>query len=173
MAPQKEISPNGPVIAATLRRGIHTTPTLGFIIEGGSDSPLKYICIKSIDPNTPASECGQFRQGDQMVMFGDSCLIGVSCHEARMIMNKIITPNVEVIVQRKPGPAISKYRDVRLKRDKTGKLGITIVGRDDVRTNMKEIYVSTPFLQQQKQVHCMWQSQVEHDSTLIRFPVSL
>ena len=74
--------------------------TLGFQIEGGSDTPLQYIYIKGLDKNSPACKCGQFNTGDQLVMIGDTCLIGVSLNEAQDILLSAPSP-VQVVAQRK------------------------------------------------------------------------
>lgn len=83
---------------------------LGFEIEGGSDTPLKYICIKSIVPNSPAFESGCFRKGDQLVMIGAACLIGVTFEEAQYILRRT-REVVKVIAQRK----VPLMRDTSLK----------------------------------------------------------
>jgi hypothetical protein len=78
---------------------------LGFEVEGGSDTPLKYICIHSLLPNTPASECGCFTAGDQLVMIGEACLIGVTLKEAQYILKKA-PETVHVVAQRKHPAAL-------------------------------------------------------------------
>ena len=87
-----------------IRQILHGCPCnracLGFLIEGGTDTPLNYICIKGITPHSPAHNCGRFRVGDQFILMGDSCLIGVTNKEAREIMRQA-PASVEVIVQRK------------------------------------------------------------------------
>lgn len=77
---------------------------LGFEIEGGSNTSLKYICIQSLVPNSPAFECGCFQVGDQLVMIGESCLIGVTLKEAKRILKRASTKNVCVVAQRKSPP---------------------------------------------------------------------
>ena len=74
---------------------------LGFVMEGGSNTPLKYICIQSLVPGTPAFECGYFREGDQLVMIGDVCLIGATLEEAEYIVSTVQSAAVEVVAQRK------------------------------------------------------------------------
>lgn len=76
---------------------------LGFTIEGGSDTHLKYIYIQSLSIGSPASNSGLFARGDQLVMVGDQCLIGVTNQEARRILDT--APNsVEIVAQRKQSP---------------------------------------------------------------------
>lgn len=80
---------------------------LGFQIEGGSDTALKYICIQSLVLNSPSDKCGLFRKGDQLVMIGEECLIGVTLKEALEILRQA-PASVEVIAQRKgQGNAVS------------------------------------------------------------------
>ena len=76
---------------------------LGFTIEGGSDTDLKYVYIQSLSIGSPASNSGLFVRGDQLVMVGDHCLIGVTNQEAKRILNT--APNsVEIVAQRKQSP---------------------------------------------------------------------
>lgn len=76
---------------------------LGFTIEGGSDTPLKYVYIQSLSVGSPASNCGLFMRGDQIVMVGDQCIIGKTHQEARKILET--TPSsVEIVAQRKQSP---------------------------------------------------------------------
>ena len=94
----KGSSSNNCVIRVMLRHYLDSP--LGFHIEGGSDTPLKYICIQSLEPGTPASACKQFQPGDQLVIVGDSCLIGLTLKEAKSILASA-PAKVEVIAQRK------------------------------------------------------------------------
>lgn len=73
---------------------------LGFQIEGGSETSLKYICIRSLVPGSPAYNCGLFREGDQLIMIGKECCIGVTHREALEILRQA-PASVEVIAQRK------------------------------------------------------------------------
>lgn len=76
---------------------------LGFTIEGGSDTHLKYVFIQSLSIGSPASNSGLFSRGDQLVMVGDQCLIGVTNQEAKRILDT--APNsVEIVAQRKQSP---------------------------------------------------------------------
>lgn len=74
--------------------------SLGFEIEGGSNTPLQYVFIKSLEANSPASNCQRFMKGDQLVMVGDTCFIGITNEEAKMIL-EAAPPTVEVVAQRK------------------------------------------------------------------------
>ena len=74
--------------------------SLGLIIEGGSESSLKYIFIKSIAFGSPAFSSGNFMKGDQLVMVGSECLIGMSLLQAKQVLEQ--APGiVEVVAQRK------------------------------------------------------------------------
>ena len=70
------------------------------MLEGGSDSPLKYIFIKSIAFGSPAFHSGLFARGDQLVMVGDDCLIGMSLLQAKRVLERALGV-VEVVAQRK------------------------------------------------------------------------
>ena len=74
--------------------------SLGFEIEGGSDTPLQYVYIKSLVYDTPAFNCQKFSEGDQIIMAGDSCFIGLTHSEATNIL-KNVPAIVEVVAQRK------------------------------------------------------------------------
>ncbi len=76
---------------------------LGFEIEGGSDTPLQYTYVKSLIPNSPAEALGAFRAGDQLVMVGEECLIGLTTAEARKVLENS-DGQVEIVAQRKPSP---------------------------------------------------------------------
>ena len=76
---------------------------LGFTIEGGSDTPLKYVYIQSISVGSPASNSGLFTRGDQIVMVGDQCLIGKTHQEAKKIL-ETAPSSVEIVAQRKQSP---------------------------------------------------------------------
>lgn len=80
--------------------------SLGFQIEGGSDTPLKYIYIKSLIRDSPAFNCGRFNDGDQLVMFGDTCFIGLSYAEATHVLD-VAPATVKVVAQRKVLPTIN------------------------------------------------------------------
>ena len=76
---------------------------LGFTIEGGSDTPLKYVYIQSLSMGSPASNSGLFSRGDQIVMVGEHCLIGMTHQEARKIL-ETAPSSVEIVAQRKQSP---------------------------------------------------------------------
>lgn len=73
---------------------------LGLVLEGGSDSPLNYIFIQSIAFGSPAFNSGRFKRGDQLVMVGSECLIGMSLLQAKRVLEE--APSVvELVAQRK------------------------------------------------------------------------
>ena len=73
---------------------------LGLVLEGGTDSLLQYVFIQSIAFGSPAFNCGQFKRGDQLVMVGSECLIGMSLLQAKRVLEE--APSVvELVVQRK------------------------------------------------------------------------
>ena len=75
-------------------------------MEGGSDTALSNVYITSLKPGSAAFNTGQFQRGDQIVMCGDECLIGVSSLEAWDILTKA-PPTVEfVLTRRKEVPAL-------------------------------------------------------------------
>ena len=76
---------------------------LGLEIEGGMDTPLQYVYISHLVPGSPAFECGAFRKGDQLVMVGDECVMGMTNLEAEKII-KNASGSFEVVVQRKESP---------------------------------------------------------------------
>ncbi len=76
---------------------------LGIEIEGGIDTPLQYVYITQLIPGSPAFECGVFRKGDQLVVVGNECIIGLTHKEALDILKKAKTI-VEVVAQRKESP---------------------------------------------------------------------
>lgn len=76
---------------------------LGFTIEGGSDTPLKYVYIQSLSVGSPASNSGLFTRGDQIVMVGEHCLIGKTHQEAKKIL-ETAPSSVEIVAQRKQSP---------------------------------------------------------------------
>lgn len=86
------------IIKETLEHSSGTP--LGFEIEGGSDTPLKYIYIKSLANDSPALNCGKFKNGDQMIMVGDICLIGMTYSKALETL-EFSSTSVEVVAQRK------------------------------------------------------------------------
>lgn len=76
---------------------------LGFTIEGGSDTHLKYVYIQSLSVGSPASNSGLFSKGDQIVMVGEKCLVGTTYQEARKVLDTAPS-SVEIVAQRKQSP---------------------------------------------------------------------
>ena len=76
---------------------------LGVIIEGGTDTPLQYIFIRALIPKSPAHDCGKFRKGDQIVMVGDDCVVGMTNQEAWRVI-ELVPSSVEIVAQRKTTP---------------------------------------------------------------------
>ena len=76
---------------------------LGISIEGGSDTPLKYVYIQSLSIGSPASNCGLLSRGDQIVMLGEECLIGKTHQEAKKLIASA-PDSVEIVAQRKQSP---------------------------------------------------------------------
>lgn len=73
---------------------------MGLKIEGGSESQLKYIFVESIEFGSAAFNCGKFQKGDQLVMVGRECLIGMSLQQAQEVLNDAPLL-VEIVAQRK------------------------------------------------------------------------
>ena len=73
------------------------------MIEGGSDTNLKYIFIKSLILGSPASNSAQLKKGDQLVMIGEVCLIGMNYQDAKHTIEQA-PESVEIVVQRKESP---------------------------------------------------------------------
>ena len=69
-------------------------------MEGGSDTALKNIYIASLKPRSAAFINGQLQRGDQILMCGNECLVGVTSLEAWDILNKAPLI-VEIVVARK------------------------------------------------------------------------
>ena len=69
-------------------------------MEGGSDTDLKNIYIASLKPRSAAFINGQLQRGDQIIMCGNECLVGVTSLEAWDILNKAPLI-VEIVVARK------------------------------------------------------------------------
>lgn len=76
---------------------------LGIEIEGGMDTPLQYVYISHLTTGSPAFECGVFRKGDQLVVIGDECIIGLTHKETLNILKKV-KGTIEVVAQRKESP---------------------------------------------------------------------
>lgn len=126
---------------------------LGLNIEGGCNTPLKYIRIKSLSPSSAAFNCGKLRAGDQLVMVGDECLIGLTFRKANLVLRRAPS-TVEVIAQRKVMEDITRSTAsydrktsmsgmilvLKFKCDSGETLGIkTIGGKDD--PYLKNIHV--------------------------------
>lgn len=94
---QSEATGKQSIVKETLQHG--SGCSLGFEIEGGSDTPLKYIYVESLPDNFPAFNCGKFSIGDQIIMVGNTCLIGMTCAEAKNAL-ELAPAIVEVVVQR-------------------------------------------------------------------------
>lgn len=76
---------------------------LGIEIEGGMDTPLQYVYISHMIPGYAAFESGVFRKGDQLVMVGEECIIGLTHNEALDVL-KNAKEEVEIVAQRKESP---------------------------------------------------------------------
>jgi C-terminal processing protease CtpA/Prc len=70
------------------------------MVVGGSDMPQQYVSIHSITPGSPADLSGLLRPGDELVMCGNECLMGLSWKEAQGIVNSV-PETFTVVVQRK------------------------------------------------------------------------
>lgn len=101
---------------------------LGLVLEGGRESSLKYIFIKSIAFGSPAFNSGLFARGDQLVMVGSECLIGMSLLQAKQVLEQAPAV-VELVAQRKESvkqsPSLTKKTQTAdnssetLKKEKT------------------------------------------------------
>ena len=76
---------------------------LGIEIEGGMDTSLQYVYISHMIPGYAAFESGMFRKGDQLVMVGEECVIGLTHKEALDVL-KNAKETVEIVAQRKESP---------------------------------------------------------------------
>jgi hypothetical protein len=96
---------------------------LGLIVEGGSDSALKYIFIKSIAFGSPAFNSGKFMKGDQLVMVGSECLIGLTLLQANKVLERAPAV-VELVAQRKESvkqsPPLALRSEVRGSKEASG-----------------------------------------------------
>ncbi len=91
---QKE--PDG-IITETLQ--VAPGCSMGFEIEGGSETSHTYIYVKSLVPGSSAYS-SRFNTGDQLIMVGDVCLIGMTHKEAKQVLDTA-PATVEVVAQRK------------------------------------------------------------------------
>ena len=91
------------VIETTLQRYPNSNSSFGFEIEGGVDTYLQFICIKSLVLNSAAFNCGLFKTGDQLVMVGEVCLIGMTLDKAKHVLD-VAPLTIEVVAQRKSSP---------------------------------------------------------------------
>ena len=89
-------------LSIQLERTGKNTP-LGVIIEGGIDTPLQYVYIRTLIPKSPAHDCGKFRKGDQIVMVGNNCLVGMTNQEAWRVIEGVPS-SIEIVAQRKITP---------------------------------------------------------------------
>ena len=112
---------------------------LGLVIEGGIDSPLQYIFIKSITLGSPAFISGQFCKGDQLVMVGPECLIGMTLLQAQQVLEQD-QPLVELVAQRKE--SVKQSPILASKTDGDGKQQMKKerkLGRDESQEKENEI----------------------------------
>ena len=128
---------------------------LGLIIEGGSESPLKYIFIKSIAFGSPAFSSGQFMKGDQLVMVGSECLIGMSLFQAKRVLEQAPAV-VEVVAQRKESvkqspPLAPKSEVVKNKAENSGN---TLLGHKPGRQEdtQEEVAERKRFLSEEREL---------------------
>ena len=97
------------------------------MLEGGSDSSLQYIFIKSIAFGSPAFNSAQFQKGDQLVMVGSECLIGMSLLQAKQVLEQ--APGVvEFVAQRKESVKQSPQLQPKVE---------TTSGKEDIRQRRK------------------------------------
>lgn len=99
--PQGKVVEEKGVIRAQLE--CYGGENLGLEIEGGMDTPLQYVYIHRLLPGLPALECGAFRDGDQLVMVGEECVIGLTNQEAERVV-KQASGSFDIVVQRKASP---------------------------------------------------------------------
>ena len=95
------------------------------------DSQLQYVFIKSIAFGSPAFHSGQFARGDQLVMVGSECLIGMSLLQAKQVLEQA-PPVVELVAQRKESPkqspALAPKMEARAQR----------IGREESREDVEK-----------------------------------
>lgn len=74
--------------------------TFGIDLEGGSDTPLQNVYINKLHPLSPADSDGHLKVGDQVVMCGKECFVGVTSVEAWDILRRAPL-TVDIVVARK------------------------------------------------------------------------
>lgn len=62
--------------------------------------PQQYVYIHSIQTGSPADECRSLRPGDQLIMCGSECLVGLTWKEAQGVVNAA-PERLTVMAQRK------------------------------------------------------------------------
>lgn len=137
------ISEEDGIVRVLLHR-FRNTP-LGINIEGGSDTPLQYVYVKSLSLGSPASNSGALTKGDQIVMVGEECLIGKTHQEAISVLEKAPS-SVEIVAQRKPkeeerteneGKAMLQESLLTASHDNL------LQSKEDLRGSRQELYLST------------------------------
>ena len=73
---------------------------LGIEVEGGVDTPLQYIYVKSLQPGSVSEASGLLKHGDQLISCGEAMLVGVTSVEAWDILNQA-PPTVKITAARK------------------------------------------------------------------------
>ena len=56
---------------------------MGLIIKGGIDTPSQYIFIEDLVKGSMAETNGRLRRGDQIIMLGEECLVGMDSQQAQ------------------------------------------------------------------------------------------
>ena len=74
--------------------------SLGIELEGGIDTSLQYLYIKSFQPGSESEKSGHLKRGDQLISCGEKMLIGVSSVEAWSILNEAPL-TVKIVAARK------------------------------------------------------------------------
>lgn len=85
---ETEITPQEGVIEVTLKRTEIET-NYGLELHGGADTPLNYIYVQSVLPYSPADRSGVIRPGDQLIMIGNECFIGLTNRDALKLYEKL------------------------------------------------------------------------------------
>ena len=73
--------------------------SFGIDVEGGSDTPLQNVYISKLHPNSPADN-GHLKVGDQLMMCGRECFVGVTSVEAWDILRRAPL-TADIVVARK------------------------------------------------------------------------
>ena len=131
----------------------------GLEFEGGIEMHLGDVYVRTIVPNSPASESKQIRIGDQLLNVNNISYIGISFKEAiRMYENLPLNQSVLFILQRRsasanenafvnpsPLPVVrnislgDRILEVELERGGDNKLGVVLSGGSD--TGDKRVYI--------------------------------